>query len=82
MQKTKEGSKNTNKQLRKTDMTTFLQNAKFSNSKKVQHSFCHYRTKKEHENTREKPKAKYLCIHATNTNGSINNMRKSELFAQ
>ena len=53
-----------------------LQNAKISNSKKVQHSFCHYRTKKEHKNTREKIKYKYLGI------GDGKHKRKHREFAQ
>lgn len=59
-----------------------VQNAKISNSKKVQHSFCHCRTKKERKNTREKTKAKCLCIQYDNTNGITKNLRKRELFAQ
>ena len=61
-----------------------VQNAKISNSKKVQHSFCHCRTKKEHKNTRveKKPKPNIYALNVANTNGSTKNLRKSELFAQ
>ena len=82
MQKSKKSSKHTNKQLCKTDMTIFYKMQKLATTTKVQQSFCHYRTKKEHKNTRENPEAKYLCIDVTNTNRSTKDLRKSELFAQ
>ena len=82
MQKSKTASKNTNKQLRKTDMITFYKMQKLVTAKKCNTHFVITERKKNIKTHEKKPNPNIYALKTPNTNGSIKHLRESELFAQ
>ena len=82
MQKSTKSNKNTNKQLRKTDMTTFYKMQKLVTSKKCNTHFVITERKNAIKTHEKKPKPNIYELKMANTNGNIKNLCKGELFAQ